>query len=447
MAEETDNYENESFFDDSGAEQDREDRERRRAAFMANLKKGGRGFLFIVVAVSAFGAYQFFISSDDEPQDENTASVVNRSGSAVVEENEVPDTSPIAQRQRQAREEQREEAQSQGETYIDDIVMQNEQKQQEAASDESTDTVRDTGDLAIETVGRQASRVSPVTPPSRTQRSREGSQREPKGWTLQDEIDEAKGYSEQVVADLRRVAEAQSNHGAYEQYSSALRDDPSDSRSGSSGDDYGDEIPFVSGGYGESLAFDQNPSGESPRTFKIPPDTRLLAVTTVGHNSDTGGPIAFESVTPPLDGAVFLAEEAPVQGEAVVPRITRMVYRGETYSVQALAVNAQTFQPGLASDVDNHYFSRWIPYLLGTFGGAYAETLQNNTTTTSPEGSTVNENRTIPDTDDQIAFTVGSGLGRMVPVLQQQIDRPVTITVDSGEQVGIWILGELEVRR
>jgi len=446
---ETENTEADSFYDEGGAELDRVDRKRRRAAFKANLRKGGRGFLVIIAVVAAYGAYAYFTSGGETETQNNSATVTNRGGQGNVEENELSEDSPIAQRQQEARVQQREQARQQGDTYIEGIVLQNDERQEEKAAEESVDTKPDTGDLVMENFERQTKRVeSPVTPPGQTRQSRAASEKSPKGWTLQDEIDEAQGYSDQVVKDLRRVAEAQANYGTYEGYQSVQVDETSGSSNGGGDDgDFGSDVPFVSGGFGESLSFDQNPSGESPRTFRVPPDTRLLAVTTVGHNSDVGGPLSFESVTPPLDGAVFLAEEAPVQGEKVAPRITRMIYRGETYSVQALAVNAETFEPGLASDVDNHYLSRWVPYLLGTFGGAYAETLRGSTTTTSPEGATVNETGSIPSADDQLKFTVGTGLGRMVPILQQQIDRPVTVSVYNGEQVGIWILSELEVKR
>lgn len=202
----------------------------------------------------------------------------------------------------------------------------------------------------------------------------------------------------------------------------------------------------MTGGFGESLEFDQNQFGEAPATLKIPPDTRLLGVTTVGHDSDIGGPMSFESVTPPLDGAVFLAENVERNGEAVSPQITKMIYKGKSYAVQALVVNAETFQPGLASDVDHHYLSRWVPYLAGIFGGAYAESLTNKNTTTTPEGAT-NTQTNSPNSNDQIAFTVGTGLGRAVPILQDQINRPVTVTVNTGEEVGIWILSDIEVIR
>lgn len=457
MADEQNIHENpeqnsDTFWDSFGEEQDREDRARRKAALKNAFKKGGRGFL--VIGIVAAGLFTYMIMTSPEESTDNTGgsgSVVNRTSQGDVRETELSDDSPIAQQQRQAQEQQAEDARNRGRTYIEQVTLQNQERAEEAAADESVDTKRDTGDLALDTLQRQSQRVStgnptPVTPPGQTNQNRRASQNQPEGWTLKDEIDEAKSLSEQTKDDLRKIAESQSNYGAFASYSAVSRDsgEASGTRSNSSNPD---DIPFVTGGYGEELAFAQNPSGESPNTFKIPADTRLFGVATVAHNSDIGGPMSFESVTPPLDGAVFLAEEVPVRGEAVVPQITQMIYRGETYDVRALIVNAATFQPGIASDYDNHYLSRWVPYLLGTFGGAYAETLRNSTTTTSPEGATVNETSDIPDAADQVKFTLGTGLGRMVPVLQEQINRPVTVEVYNGEQVGIWILSEVEVKR
>ncbi|WP_372997423.1 DotG/IcmE/VirB10 family protein [Marinobacter sp.] len=441
-----------TFWDSYGEEQDREDRARRKAALKNAFKKGGRGFL--VIGVVAAGLFTYMIMSAPEETTENStnnASVVNRTNQGNVRETELSEDSPIARQQRETREQQAENARTQGQTYIEQVTLQNQERAEESAAEESVDTKRDTGDLALDTLQSQSQRVStgnptPVTPPGQTNQNRRASQSQPEGWTLKDEIEEAKSLGEQAKEDLRKVAESQANYGTYTSYSSASRDTSNSGSSDSNGAS-NDEIPFVTGGYGEDLAFSQNPSGESPSTFKIPADTRLFGVATTAHNSDIGGPMSFESVTPPLDGAVFLAEEVPVQGEAVVPQITQMIYRGESYDVRALIVNAETFQPGIASDYDNHYLSRWVPYLLGTFGGAYAETLRNSTTTTSPEGATVNESSDIPDAADQVKFTVGTGLGRMVPVLQEQINRPVTVEVYNGEQVGIWILSEVEVKR
>lgn len=441
-----------TFWDSFGEEQDREDRARRKAALRNGLKKGGRGFLIIGIAAAGLFTYMLLSGPDEATENSgNNASVVNRTSQGDVRETELPEDSPIARQQREAKQQQAQEARDQGQTYIERVTLQNQEKAEESAAEESVDTKRDTGDLALDTLQRQSQRVSngnptPVTPPGQTSQNRRASQNAPEGWSLKDEIDEAKSLGEQAKEDLRKIAEAQSNNGTYTSYSPAPQDNSGSNDSSGNGSS-SDDIPFVTGGYGEELAFAQNPSGESPNTFKVPADTRLFGVATVGHNSDIGGPMSFESVTPPLDGAVFLAEEVPVQGEAVVPQITRMIYRGESYDVRALVVNAATFQPGIASDYDNHYLSRWVPYLLGTFGGAYAETLRNSTTTTSPEGATVNETSDIPDAADQVKFTLGTGLGRMVPVLQDQINRPVTVEVYNGEQVGIWILSEVEVKR
>jgi hypothetical protein len=216
---ETENTEADSFYDEGGAELDRVDRKRRRAAFKANLRKGGRGFLVIIAVVAAYGAYAYFTSGGETETQNNSATVTNRGGQGNVEENELSEDSPIAQRQQEARVQQREQARQQGDTYIEGIVLQNEERQEEKAAEESVDTKPDTGDLVMENFERQTKRVeSPVTPPGQTRQSRAASEKSPKGWTLQDEIDEAQGYSDQVVKDLRRVAEAQANYGTYEGY-------------------------------------------------------------------------------------------------------------------------------------------------------------------------------------------------------------------------------------
>lgn len=436
---------NDAFFDDTGSAQDQEDRAIRKAAFRNNLKKGGKNALGLAVVVGGFITYSILTAPD--PQEQNSsgrANVVNSGGQGAVQDTEVSETSPIAQRQRKAREEQAQAAESQGDTYIEAIDLRNQQRDEERKVEESAAPKKDTGDLALETIATSAP-SGPVTPVSRGRTNGPNQPKQPAGWTLKSEIEEAKQLAGQVSEDLKRVAKSQSDYGQYKAFESVSTVGQNGSGGASSAE--ADSIPYVSGGYGESLAFEQNPSGDSPRTFRVPPDTRLFGITTVAHNSDVGGSMAFESVTPPLDGAVFIANEVPRQGEAVNPQVTSMIYRGETYDVKVLIVNSETFAPGIASEVDHHYLSRWVPYLAGVFGGAYAESLTNRTTTTTPEGNTVNESSGVPDAEERLQYTVGTGLGRAVPILQEQINRPITVTVRNNEEVGIWILSEIEVKQ
>ena len=69
-----------------------------------------------------------------------------------------------------------------------------------------------------------------------------------------DEIEEAKTLGEQAKEDLRKVAEAQGNYGSYASYTPVSQDN-STSDGSSSSDSSDDDIPFVTGGYGEELAF------------------------------------------------------------------------------------------------------------------------------------------------------------------------------------------------
>ncbi len=445
-----DNLQDDTFFDDSGVDQDRQDKLLRKAALKKNLRIGGRNFLILAIVIGGGFAYVFTSGNnakDSAGNGRDTANVVSRGGQGQVTEQELSEDSPIVQRQNEAKEQQVRTAEAKGSTYIERITFENESAMDSKKTEDATNPTKDTGDLILESVATSSppiKRVVPVTNPISASPG-QSQQAKPAGWELKDEVEAAKEAAKQVREDLKRVAQKQSDYGTYGEFTPVFSG--GESGDGGSMGNGSNEIPFVTGGYGESLVFDQNPSGESPSTFKIPPDTRLFGLATVGHNSDVGGPMSFESVTPPLDGAVFISEDAPVNGEAITPRVTTMIYRGESYAVRALIVNPDTFQPGIASDVDNHYLSRWVPYLAAVFGGAYAETLVNRTTTTTPEGSTVNESSGVPDAGEQLQYTVGTGLGRAVPLLQEQINRPLTVTVDEGEEVGIWILSELEVKR
>lgn len=202
---------------------------------------------------------------------------------------------------------------------------------------------------------------------------------------------------------------------------------------------YIDETGAVSEG-----SVDIQVSGMS-RTITVPQSEKLSAFVTVGYNSDQPGPIEIEIVTPPLDGATAISKAPRVVGERVIAEFDEIYYKGKRHPVTALMINPESLRPGYVDDVDHHYFARWAPFLLAAFAGGYAETLKTGTSTINTDGSTVNENNGIPDSDDQIRYALGKGLDRALPILEQQIDRPSTLTINNFSQVGVWFLEDAQM--
>lgn len=165
-------------------------------------------------------------------------------------------------------------------------------------------------------------------------------------------------------------------------------------------------------------------------------------------NTDEEGPIMAEIIQGPFNKARLLGSLKNNNGKnekvvVVFDKIT-IPKENKTYAINAFAINYNTSRPGLSSDTDHHYMltygSIFAAALLQGYGTAVAQS--GATTTTNVLGGTTT---TYPDkTNEQIwkiaAGQVGTSMGQAVA---RNAFPPTTVTVNSGETIGILFMNDL----
>lgn len=123
---------------------------------------------------------------------------------------------------------------------------------------------------------------------------------------------------------------------------------------------------------------------------------------------------------------------------------TRMLVVGETKerTIDAWAVNPDTQRPAVASDVNNHYMSRAASTFIGAFLDAYSDALVKGGQTqsvTSTSSSTTSTTEAYT-TKQLVQIGAGKAGSKISDVFNQSSNRPKTIRVNAGIDMGVWFL-------
>lgn len=227
------------------------------------------------------------------------------------------------------------------------------------------------------------------------------------------------------------------------------------------------------GGNGARAGSNGAAAGQQQSAPVIKAGTILYGVLETGLNSDEPSPILATIVLDPtcnaytavtgcsgpatscsaacLTGVRFKGARLVGQFQRVDDKVVldfkQMSLSGypSTISVDAVAVDPETARTALASDVDHHYLSRYGSLFLSSFVRDYAKAIQQSgsSTTFSLAGVTT----TYPELSAQEKVAVGlGGVGQQVATsLGGLFTRPPTVTVNSGEGIGILFLNDVSL--
>lgn len=167
----------------------------------------------------------------------------------------------------------------------------------------------------------------------------------------------------------------------------------------------------------------------------------LFAVLDTAVNSDEPGPILATIVSGKFKGARLIGSlSKPANADAVIISFNLMSIRGRDKSttVTAVAIDQETARTALASDVDHHYLSRYGTLFAASFLEGYGSALQSigSSVTTNSGGVTefTQANRSVGQNLWIATGQLGQAWGQSA---RKRVDRPPTITVNSGTALGI----------
>lgn len=167
----------------------------------------------------------------------------------------------------------------------------------------------------------------------------------------------------------------------------------------------------------------------------------LFAVLNTSVNSDRPGPVMATIVAGKYKGAKLLGKlQLTPDSERVILTFTRMTMPKwpASIQIQAVAINPDTAQTAIASNVNHHYLLRYSALFASSFLQGYSTAITTSGSTSVNSGfgsSTV----THPDLSPINKIMVGLGqVGQNASsAAQQEFDRKPTVTVDSGVGLGV----------
>lgn len=179
----------------------------------------------------------------------------------------------------------------------------------------------------------------------------------------------------------------------------------------------------------------------------VPVGSTVYSVLQIGVNTDEISPIRAVMVEKGrLEGAVLTGEPKRV-GEKAQLTFSSMSLNGRSYSINAIALDTDTYRSVLADGVDNHTFERYSKLFAAAFVEGYADALSGTQTITNTDGSSSSRKDPLPNTSAQIKVGVGEIGKKMSPIYAREFDRPPTVTVEPNKSIIIMFMQELNLEK
>lgn len=179
------------------------------------------------------------------------------------------------------------------------------------------------------------------------------------------------------------------------------------------------------------------PQQEAPKGNHISAGATFYAQWDKSMNSDAGQSMAKATIRGgALDGATLLGK-TDRKDEQLLVHFTLMSFKGHSMPVDAVAVNATTTADSVATEIDNHTFSRWLALAGASFlEGAANMAERSGQTMASTFGGPVTV-ATNYSTKELIAGTVGNLGRRGATIANSYFNTPPTLTTNQGDELGI----------
>jgi intracellular multiplication protein IcmE len=163
-------------------------------------------------------------------------------------------------------------------------------------------------------------------------------------------------------------------------------------------------------------------------------------------NSDVPGPVLAQIAGGPLSGARVLGSFSVVK-EMLTLKFDKIVIDDVTYPINAVALDPATTLPGMATDVDHHYFMRVVLPAAAAFVEGFAGAIsESGRTSIIVEGDTVTSSEEDASNDQEVASGVeelGEELGEILDDMADDIE--TTVIVAQGTPMGLLFLEPVQV--
>lgn len=188
-------------------------------------------------------------------------------------------------------------------------------------------------------------------------------------------------------------------------------------------------------------AVDQEPSGPSCAVSLARAGTMVMGTIDLALNSDVGGPASLTIRNGKLRGARLIGSFERKE-EWLRLEFNKLVMPSETVSVAAIGLDLDTTLNAVTGKVDRHLMYRYGWWGFGTVLSAVGKASAANANTQSYVSDGVISQNTVKDSKREIKMALGSMGEDIGEIMRSRVDRPITVTLKSGDEVGVFFLDD-----
>ncbi|MCF6783417.1 DotG/IcmE/VirB10 family protein [Stutzerimonas stutzeri] len=170
--------------------------------------------------------------------------------------------------------------------------------------------------------------------------------------------------------------------------------------------------------------------------------TMYMATADLALNSDIGGPVSLTIRNGRLSGAQLIGSFERKE-EFLRMELNKLVTRKHTLPVSAVGLDMDTTLNAVQGDVNRHIMYRYGWWGLGTTLKAIGKAAEMNADSqvTVTNGAVVES--TASNSSREIKMALGSLGEDMGSTFQDRINRPITVSLKVGDEVGIFFLDDV----
>ncbi len=175
----------------------------------------------------------------------------------------------------------------------------------------------------------------------------------------------------------------------------------------------------------------------------IPAGRGVYAHPILALSSDQTSPVVLQADTGPIAGDRMIGSFAK-QNDRLVIHVNTIVHDGQEIGVDGLVTSPDTMEAGVASDVDQHYLSRFLLPAAAAFVAGLGQAIEQTSNTAaviSPFGGATTS--THLNIDQQLGVAAGAAASQIGATLNQAAPKGPTISLEANVAVGVMFLSNV----
>jgi|GEM_PF-3923767 len=190
-------------------------------------------------------------------------------------------------------------------------------------------------------------------------------------------------------------------------------------------------------------------AGDEQRALEkaiVVPGEIFYAQTVTEVNSDVESTVLATILTGPLTGGRAIGSFS-LEGEALTLTFKTVVKDDVSYKIDGVAIDQETYLPGMATEVDSHYFDRIFLPAAAKFIEGYSAAIAETGTTTKESSSGDTETTEKPEASPKESLYAGfeEAAATVAEVVGEDADKPITVKIKRGTTFGILMLKKVTV--